>query len=105
MSDRVECLGQMLLSEKGSLECPRLKSRSISEGWPPLAHCRQLEMVAGRERSAGHQSGTKAANSSEKMPEDDCRAGLEDTRSVKHRGGIARAERPPPMATESVRIY
>lgn len=33
------------------LECPHPRTRGIAEGWPPLAHRRQLEIVAGRERA------------------------------------------------------
>lgn len=33
------------------MECPHPTARGIAEGWPPLAHRRQLEMVAGRQRA------------------------------------------------------
>lgn len=49
---------------------PHPTVRSIAEGWPPLAHRRQLEMVAGRQRASVSQRSSKASNPLEKTLED-----------------------------------
>jgi hypothetical protein len=45
---------------------PHPPVRSIAEGWPPLAHRRQLEMVAGRERAVSQPKGLQGLRSSGK---------------------------------------
>lgn len=49
---------------------PHPTGRSIAEGWPPLAHRRQLEMVAARQRASVSQRSSKASNPLEKTLED-----------------------------------